>query len=69
MVVEHAPTRGDLQRLPSDPDPAGFPFLPDETDRVLIVDTYAVLSSSVAFQLLQPISRRTVQIFRILSGV
>jgi hypothetical protein len=53
----------------NDLDLVGFPFRPDKTDAVLIVDAYAVLPLSLAFQLFEAISRRTVQIFKIRGGV
>ena len=53
----------------NDLDLVGFTFGPDKADAVLIVDSYAVLSFSVAFEWFQPVSRRAVQVFKIRSGV
>jgi hypothetical protein len=41
-----------------DLDFVGMTGLPDETDAVLIVDSYAVLPFAIALQLLEPIARR-----------
>ena len=53
----------------NDLDLLGFTFAPDKADAVLIVDSDAVLSPSVAFESFQPVSRRAVQVFKVCSGV
>jgi len=44
-------------------------FFPHETDAPLIVDPNAMLPLSVAFQLFQPVARRTDQIPQLPRGV
>jgi hypothetical protein len=39
---------------------------PMETDAPLVIDAVAILASSVAFQLLKPITRRSQQILKVI---